>query len=139
MFLLPLMTEAQIKLYPKVAVGYSLEDRIRIESPGYNELIGSYENRLTDKLPSTTIRCGLECTYKRFSLSYDNKFWMKPVPSRVSFDPEEAHFCIALSYKLFDKAKVTVEHTCWHSVNTSGEHHDALYGGNITVSVSYGY
>lgn len=122
-------TNAQ-QLYPKVAIGYSVNDHIRLE-----DVDG---NRVTYNMPTVTVRAGLEYRYKFVSVFYDNKFWCKPF-RHGSFSPEEVHFSIGASVNITKDIKVSIEHTCWHSINSSGEKHVGLYGGNETIMLSYGY
>lgn len=123
------------QIYPKVAISWSCSDKIRIEAP----LPYGMTNRITWKLPPVTVNTGLEYRYKRFDIWYNNTFWCRPVVSKVSFDPEEVHFAIGSSFLIAEKMKISVEHTCWHSIFSSGENHNAIYGGNVTISLSYGY
>ena len=124
------IADAQVHLYPKASISYSLVDHIRLENTG--------GNHITYNLPDINVRTGLEYRYKRLSVFYDNQFWCNPL-QHGSFSPEEVHFSIGASVTILKNIKISVEHTCWHSINSSGIKHTALYGGNETITLSYGY
>ena len=125
-----LSVSAQQQLKPKVAISYSTVDHFRLED--------THGNQITYNMPTITVRAGLEYRYKFVSVFYDNKFWCKPF-RHGSFSPEEVHFSIGASVNITKDIKVSVEHICWHSINSSGEKHVGLYGGNESVTISYGY
>jgi hypothetical protein len=95
-------------------------------------------NHITYNLPDINVRTGLEYRYKFLSVFYDNQFWCVPF-QHGAFTPQEVHFSLGVSANITKKIKVTVMHTCWHPINTSGEKHVSLYGGNETITLSYGY
>ena len=125
-----LSVSAQQQLKPKVAISYSTVDHFRLED--------THGNQITYNMPTITVRAGLEYRYKFVSVFYDNQFWCNPL-EHGSFSPEEVHFSIGASVTILKNIKISVEHTCWHSINSSGVKHTAMYGGNETVTLSYGY
>ena len=119
-----------VKLYPKCAVSYSLQDRIRIRN-GFD--------KATYNLPDVTVRTGLEARYKKLSVYYDSRFWCAFRNKYVSFDPQQAVFEVGATYRFTSKIALSVRHTCYHPIYTDGENHAAIYGGHIQFTLSYGY
>lgn len=123
-----IMNAQQLK--PKVSISWSTIDHFRLEN-----ISG---NRITYNMPTVMVHTGLEYQYKFISAFYDDKFWCKSF-QHGAFTPEEVHFSIGVSANITKNVKVTISHTCWHPINSSGKKHVSLYGGNETVTLSYGY
>lgn len=128
LLLFPIAASAQLQ--PKVAMSFSTVDHFRLE-----DING---NKVTYDMPQITVRTGLEYRYKFVSVFYDNQFWCQPF-KRGSFSPEEVHFVVGASVNITKDIKITATHTCWHPINSSGQKHVSLYGGNETITLSYGY
>lgn len=127
--MLPIMVQAQIKLYPKVAVSYGHE-KIR--------LMDEYSNRYDYKLPNFCFRTGLDAKYKRFTAYYDVKVWASNV--KWKFDPQQVIYSVGISYQINDKIKITAEHACYHPIRSDiGNNHGGMFGGGDVVTISYGY
>ena len=136
MLLFPMMVNAQIKLFPKIAASYSYET-LRVLEAETDKLYDYDKMRVLDilddkrynfKYPSLMFRTGLDAKYKNITVYYDTKIWCKNYGAK--FDPHQAIFEIGVTYNVTDKIKVNVHHTCLHPLSSdNGHRHDGLYGG----------
>jgi len=148
MLLFPMLVNAQIKIFPKVAVSYSDETlRVADVTTGnrYDFMFRTgldadvtTGNRYDFKYPAFMFRTGLDAKYKKFTLYYDTKIWC--ASSNYQFDPQQAIFEVGVTYNVNEKIKINVHHTCLHPLSAdNGTYHDGLYGGGNVITVSYGY
>ncbi len=120
---------ANAQLKPKAALTYNFSDKVKIADP-----LG---NNMTYHLPKYNFRTGLEYVYKNVSVYYDMQFWC--LFAKDSFLPEQSSFEVGIKYSVTDKIKITINHICYHPLQT--EHHlqNGLYGGHQGITISYGY
>ena len=127
--MLPIMAQAQIKLYPKVAVSYGHE-KIRL----MDEKVGQYDYHL----PNFCFRTGLDAKYKHLTVYYDVNVWASN--SSWRFTPTQATYGIGASYQITDNIKISASYTCYLPITTNnGVSRGGMFGGSDVVTISYGY
>lgn len=131
LILLAFSVSVSAQLKPKIAVSYDITNQIRIENP-----IG---DTMTYYMPKFNFRTGLEYVYKNVSIYYDMQFWCKYENKHTSFSPEQGVFEVGIKYNVTDKIKITINHACYHPLQTSGDNHNGIYGGHKGITISYGY
>lgn len=129
--LLALSMSISAQLKPKIAIGYDIKNNIRMTN--------IYGDKMTYYMPNFNFRSGLEYAYKDVSIYYDMQFWCKYENKHTSFSPEQGVFEVGIKYNVTDKIKITINHVCYHPLQTSGYSHNGIYGGHKGITISYGY
>ena len=140
LLMLPLITSAQIKLYPKFAATYGTDNLrvLAVNSDNLQVFPVNSDTRYDYKYANFMFRTGLDAKYKKFTVYYDTKIWCNAYG--LKFDPHQASFELGVTYQVNDKIKINAHHTCLHPLSTDNGHtHDQLYGGGDVITVSYGY
>jgi hypothetical protein len=127
------------QLKPKVAISYNFTDNVMVSSKSYTEIGNTYVNKCSYSLPNTVVSTGLEYIHGKLSVYYDTRIWVRFMKDDHSFSPEEARFELGVKYHLTDKIVISANHVCWHPLQSDGLSHNAIYGGNEGISISYGY
>ena len=122
---------AQVKLYPKAQFAY--------EYTAYKLRGEVGNNSVSYHYPRFCARTGLELKYKRLSVYYDTKIYMRE--QGVQFAPKQAIFEIGASYEVIRNVKVGIMHNCYHPIrcDENALSRAGMYGGATEISVSYGY
>jgi len=127
------------QLHPKAAIIYNFNEKYTISEEAYNELQNVYDKTSSYSLPKISIRTGMDYQYHKASIYYDTTVWCKYQSGEHSFSPEEIRFEIGIRYNLTRKIALMANHVCFHPLQTQGLSHHKIYGGNESISISYGY
>jgi hypothetical protein len=86
---------------------------------------------------------GVSLRYIGFNLDFDGEVYMKSIPGRLRFGPNQGNYYVNLGYTLKGKYKLYVETACFHPVSASWRGVDTgIYqyrGGYTKVGISFNY
>jgi len=131
LLLFPVFSFGQIKFQPKIATDFFYpEYHLTFQNPMNNSVF-------TVDQGDVRTRLGLEASYKKFSVYFDQHLYMDYAGGQ--FDPNTAYWYAGAKYK-WKFLDFKFEHLCIHPINTySMQYRPRYYGGYNMISISYGY